>query len=358
MEDRILKKTALFLLFFSAVCCLSVPQLARLRRASEKLLSEVEEYRTKTKAQRMNLTGLELVAYNNAQAQKESGKETNMQGRLCLKLPFGVSAGDLRVTDDNLERKVTVVIPFAGEDYLYDYPMLGDLKNIETIDYEWEQGYGTLTLTTDQVCELRTQQDEDYFYFEFLTLPEVYEKVVVIDAGYGGNDFGTVVRGINEKDINLDIAIKLKEIFEEQGDGSIGVFYTRISDENLTDKERKSLAQKVGADLFIGIYCNATQSRRMSSIHGTQVVCDGADETSREVAQICLEEVTAQTKSSNKGLMTTEEGEVLCEGERPAILLKSGFMTNEEELIHLRTQAYQDKIAQGIYNTIVRVFAE
>lgn len=358
MEDRILRKTALFLLFFSVVCCLFVPHFSQLHETSEKFLADMKEYRTKTKAQRMNLDGLDLVAYNNRQASKESGEETFFSGRLRMALPFGVSAGDIRLEEDQLAKKVTVEIPFAGEDYPYDYPILGDVSHLQAITYEWEQGYGTLTIRTDQVCELQTEHDEDFFYFKFLTLPEVYDKVVVIDAGYGGDAFGTVVRGIYEKDINLDIAVKLKEVFEEKGDGSLGVFYTRLTDDDPAAGERMSLAQEVGADLYVGISCNATQSGRMSSIHGTQVVYDGSDEKSKALAQVCLEEVTAMTGSSNKGLVMAEEGEKLCEGETPAIILKSGFMTNEEEFSNLRSEEYQDKIAQGIYNAIVRAFAE
>ena len=73
-----------------------------------------------------------------------------------------------------------------------------------------------------------------------MTPHEVYDKVVVIDAGHGGRAVGANKQGINEKDIDLAIVLKLKEIFDNS-DQNIGVYYTRTDDSNPTSTRECSL---------------------------------------------------------------------------------------------------------------------
>ena len=159
----------------------------------------------------------------------------------------------------------------------------------------------------------------------------------------------------------MDIVLKLKEIFDAKDDRSVGVYYTRTEDVNPSFENRVGLANKSGADLFISIHNNATQSGRMSNINGTQVMYDELDEDflgSRGLAQICLEEVTAQTGSSNKGIVEGNDIFIIRSSHVPAALIEVGFMTNQTELNNLKSEEYQEKVAQGIYNAVMRAFAE
>ena len=257
-----------------------------------------------------------------------------------------------------MTQTVSITIPYAGEDYLYEYPMTGRSDPLKRITFGSSQKYGTIELITNQVYELETDFDEDYFYIRFLTPHEVYDKVVVVDAGHGGDDPGVTKQGICEKDIDLDIVLKLKEILEASADRSIGVYYTRTSDTNPTQASRMGLAEKTDADLFFSVHNNATKSGMMSSIHGTQVVYDEAEERSQALAQICLREMTAILGSSDKGLLAGDKTDVLYGCSRPAALIEVGFMTNQTELADLCSEEYQKKAAQGIYNAIVQAFEE
>ena len=76
---------------------------------------------------------------------------------------------------------------------------------------------------------------------------------VVVDAGHGGSDGGTVSGKAVEKDINLSVALKLKAILEND---NIEVILTRSSDENMSLADRTSVANDSNADFFISLHCN------------------------------------------------------------------------------------------------------
>jgi N-acetylmuramoyl-L-alanine amidase len=102
---------------------------------------------------------------------------------------------------------------------------------------------------------------------ESIKKPEVTlsKRRIVIDAGHGGHDPGAVgPSGICEKDVVLDIALKLKEILLK--DPSNEVFLTRETDVFIPLEERTAIANKKNADLFVSIHANASPSRRAKGI--------------------------------------------------------------------------------------------
>lgn len=362
MEERILKRTAIFVMIISALSCALLFRFPELEAVSAQYLADLKEYQLKTKAEKFEMTGLELLAYNNKQAKQETQKERSFDSQIRLEMPLGVAGDDLEIMEDYVTQTIDIKIPYAGEEYVYEYPMLGSSDHIDNLTYESMQGYGVVEFVTDRVYELSTSYDDDYFYIDFLTPKEVYDKVVVIDAGHGGNAPGATKQSVSEKDIDLAIVLKLKEIFETSGDKSIGVYYTRTEDANPSFENRVGLANKSDADLLISVHNNSTPSGRMSSINGTQVLYDEAKReeppSSKGFAQICLEEVLAMTGSSDKGLVTGNEMYMIRNSDAPVALIEVGFMTNQTELNNLCSEEYQKKVAQGIYNAIMRAFSE
>ncbi|MDA9029989.1 N-acetylmuramoyl-L-alanine amidase, partial [Flavobacteriaceae bacterium] len=84
--------------------------------------------------------------------------------------------------------------------------------------------------------------------------------VVVLDAGHGGKDPGRPTDfGYKEKDIALDIALRVGENLKRHGD--IEVIYTRSTDVFIELRQRAKIANKADADLFVSIHCNAHNSQ-------------------------------------------------------------------------------------------------
>lgn len=362
MEEKILRRTAIFLIIFSVIVCISLFYFPQLKMETENLITAMRERQTKNEAERLEMTGLELLEYNNKQAKEENPQETEFEGQLRLELPLGVTGDELEITENYVTQTFDIRIPFADENYFFDYPMIGKSNDINSLTYESGNGSGVVEIVTNKVFEPKISYDEDYFYLDFLTPKDLYDKVVVIDAGHGGNAPGATKQDVYEKDIDLNIVLKLKEIFDASEDKSIGVYYTRTDDSNPSFANRADLANKSDADLFISIHNNSTPSGRMSNINGTQVMYDetkGEEELgTKGLAQICLEEVIGAIGSSNKGLVEGNEIYIIRSSEVPVALIEVGFMTNQTELNNLRSEEYQGRVAQGVYNAIMRAFQE
>ena len=116
---------------------------------------------------------------------------------------------------------------------------------------------------------------------------------VVIDAGHGGKDPGTIGKSSREKDVVLSLALQVGNYIKENLP-DVEVIYTRKTDVFIELKERANIANRNRADLFVSIHCNAT---RTSSVHGTETFVMGSknfganfDIVKRENAVILLED--------------------------------------------------------------------
>lgn len=107
-------------------------------------------------------------------------------------------------------------------------------------------------------------------------------KTIVIDAGHGGKDPGCSGYGSKEKDIALDVAIKLGEFIKQNMD-DVKVIYTRKTDVFVELHERAAIANRNNADLFISIHVNSGPA----GLYGTETFCMGLhkSEQNLEIAQ-------------------------------------------------------------------------
>lgn len=352
MEEKTLKMATVFLLVLMAAGCVGLMYFPQLHKwAAEKQEERLAEQEFAESQPEMK--DLEILET------EEPGEETGINGQLRLRLPDGVSADEITISNDYVTQTVQIQIPGADSAYFDSYPVVGSSDHVDDLSYAKTAGEGIIKITMDRVYELDITQKEEYYYFNFLTPQEIYDKVVVIDAGHGGRAPGNVKQGVLEKDVNLAIVLQLKKLFDED-DGNIGVYYTRTDDSNPTFEQRANLANKADADLFISVHNNSTNSGRMSSTNGTLVMYDEEDSSgrSREFAQICLDEVTGAIGSTNRGLMEGHSIYIIRNSKVPAALIEVGFMTNQKELELLGTEEYQAETAKGIYDAVYKAFEE
>ena len=207
------------------------------------------------------------------------------------------------------------------------------------------------------IFEYRTILENNDLYISFLSPGEVYDRIVVIDPACGGMNAGYEQDGIREKDISLQIAAKLKEKLDET---DIKVYYTRMDDSNPGEEMRAALANGAKADLYIRIQADASED---SSVYGITTVYNGdffiPGFGNLELADCLEKEVVTSVSGKALGLMEAEAKEHAVRHVMvPAAAVKAGFLTNQQEAALLVREEYQDKIAEGIYNAIIKVLEQ
>ena len=224
---------------------------------------------------------------------------------------------------------------------------------------------------------------------------------IVIDAGHGGKDPGTLGTYTKEKNVALAVSLKVGEYIEENID-NVEVVYTRKKDEFPTLENRTSMANGHNADLFVSIHANSlpknTPAARKNAIKGVEVYVMGAQNTSRalEVAKrensvILLEEDyeknydfdpkspesyiiynLAQSAYQENSLLLASLIDdqlknragrksygvkqsslyVLWSTAMPSVLVEIGYLSNPTEEKELNDPEVQSYIASGIYRAV------
>ena len=199
------------------------------------------------------------------------------------------------------------------------------------------------------------------------TLPVIAEKpqiTVIIDAGHGGEDGGTQSSdGMLEKDLNLDIALRLGEILKKHG---LNFFFTReydrlLYDRNVDYKGRKKLLDaearlKIATDnpdaIFVSIHQNSFSSPQYS---GLQVWYSGNNQESLPLAESIQSSVKATLQPENNRAVKLSGSNVyiMQHIKNSAVLVECGFLSNPAEAKKLTDETYRQNLAQVICDAII-----
>lgn len=280
--------------------------------------------------------------------------------KLNIELPEGISERDVEIINDYVNHTLYVRFAEGVDDYSQDYVVEGSERYVEFISYYMEGESGVLEIKLDKVWEHSYTYEDGFLCIELKDLRDTYEKIVVIDAGHGGKMPGAVRNNIYEKELNLAIVLKLKELLDEVEDENLKVLYTRTEDFNPSFEERVALANDVNADLFISVHNNSSGTKKFDDENGTVVMYSSSktNPESKTLAQICLENVTHNTGSKKKTLLKADDIYIIRNSKVPVALIEVGYMTNKKELNNLCDDKYQEKAAKGIYNAIMQVLEE
>jgi N-acetylmuramoyl-L-alanine amidase len=210
---------------------------------------------------------------------------------------------------------------------------------------------------------------------------------IVIDPGHGGHDTGTIgPTGLKEKDVVLDVALKLKKLIEEKAGAE--VIMTRTDDTFVPLEERTAIANEKAADLFISIHANASRSRSargietyylnltsnpdalevaarenatsQESVHELQnlikkIAMTEQVEESQDFATQVQREIYSRLKVGrnlrNRGVKKAPFV-VLIGANMPSILTEISFLTNPYDERLLKKSDYREKIADALYRGI------
>jgi len=188
---------------------------------------------------------------------------------------------------------------------------------------------------------------------QFIDPRERYQKIVVLDAGHGGNATGAYSVHKNappESKINLAITQKIMEIYERQEMGVL-IVPTRTEDVALSVTMRTQMANSIG-DYFISIHCNSDDK---SSRSGGTLTLYGTAEGSEELAETFQSALVEVLGSRDMGISYAPQFHVLRESKVPVILLELLFLSNPQEATRLADEDTQLLIAKTIVDEIMKL---
>ncbi|MBU7008629.1 N-acetylmuramoyl-L-alanine amidase [Phosphitispora fastidiosa] len=170
---------------------------------------------------------------------------------------------------------------------------------------------------------------------------------IVIDPGHGGHDPGAQGYGLQEKNINLDIAQKIRNKLVDYADVSL----TRNGDVFVSLSDRAAFANREGADLFVSVHVNAGGGTGFESY-----IYPAASTASREITKVIHRAAADFYVSAgflDRGFKEANFA-VLRETDMPAILTENLFIDTREDAARLQDPLFRDKIAAATVNGIIR----
>ncbi len=180
-------------------------------------------------------------------------------------------------------------------------------------------------------------------------------KTILVDAGHGGADPGMIgVGGLEEKGINLQIAMKLREILEKKG---FTVIMTREEDKGLYDEESRNqkaqdmqrrieMVKDCKPVLCISIHQNSYQD---SAVYGPQVFYYEDSAQGKSLAELIQEKLNTGLNVKRPRVAKGNKTYYLLKRSESVLnIVECGFLTNPQEAELLQTEEYQLKVADAI----------
>ena len=270
----------------------------------------------------------------------------------------GIATGSL--TKDSVLRvhgfKVTKGKVNAKEDSLLNKLVINDQKN-EVAD----KNIIRIDMVTDRLYEPTLFEAEDAYYISLVEPRKTYDKIIVVDAGHGGMDEGTSSQDGRhvEKDYTLLVVKQLQKLLDKE---AIKVYYTRMEDKEVSKKDRTKLANRLQADIFVSIHCNASSVGDRTA-YGMETLYSRRKNTHKELtnkrlAQIMLDKLGEETGLRMRGTIQRKNLYLLNHSQVPAVIVEIAYMSNKNDLKYIMKESGRQKIAQGIFDGIMQALEE
>ena len=193
------------------------------------------------------------------------------------------------------------------------------------------------------------------------------KRSIFLDPGHGGSDPGAISGGVREKDLTLSVYNKVSSKLASLG---YTVLTSRNVDKDVDLVDRADQANKANADMLLSIHFNAggrgiargietyyyqSQEDRVPKINKENHNNAERLERSRKLANKVQQNLLYQTGANDRGVKRASFT-VLRETSIPSILVELGFIDNSEERNKIKTNEYQERLANGIVDGIVEYY--
>lgn len=261
-----------------------------------------------------------------------------------------IDTGSVKFEDHYLDGYFDVTLSGDYEsDYGYGtYDVKGTV--VENIEVSTKGGNTTFRFKQNRISAYEVTAEGGSYAIRVKNPKEVYDKVLLLDAGHGGKDPGTSGNGMQEKNLTLTIAQKIEQ--ELQGSG-IKVYMTRNSDVYPENSTRAQTANDI-ADLMVSIHINsgpetANGTETLYQVHAND---SSARLTSKQLAEILQANMISATGNTNRGVKLRTDLLILNRTTVPSAIVEVIFITNTGDALKISNPAYQDQVAQAIADGI------
>ena len=266
--------------------------------------------------------------------------EYNMERRLVLDIDNmnrpSILKQDIEMFwDEKKQKKTEDIFKKVLKDVTIQYNTAENGTFKACINFQWNQVY------TYMIYE-----DAEYIYVDCWKPRDIYDQIVVIDAGHGGDDTGSYAKWgeWSEKDYNLDIVNKIAGSWQ---DGSIKLYFTRTKDEKVSLSDRVEFANELEADLFVSIHCNSTDEYAGSGLEALYK-SNSYSSLSQNIAENCLNNLEHNTGLTKRGVLDGQNIYIIRKSKMPTVLLEMGFLSDETDLSYLEQEDGRKKMADTV----------
>lgn len=277
-------------------------------------------------------------------------QEGSEEGTL-LRIPMESAIGPENITIENryAERRLVMYIRGATGFFYENNRITGYVEPVQAASYTVESEGVTLYLQLSELYECESILDEGYLQVNLHKPSELYEKVVILDREVSEELSG------QEREILSQIEEKCRVLLEAEG---IRVYSASEEGKGEGLQNKKMLAEQTEASLYLGLTLGKdTDTERFGSYVCYDSLYFRPWLTNGAFADLMEREMVTAIEGKALGLVEMEEG-ILSELSIPAAIVCPGYVSNETEKALLLTDAYQDRIAEGICKGVLAAFEE
>lgn len=273
---------------------------------------------------------------------------------LYLDKEKAIQTNSVEISDHYLDGYTDIILPgdYAAVYGYGTYAIGGEV--IDSIEVSTSGGKTTMRFYQNRISCYTIQEKNGQYVITVKNPQEVYDKVLLLDAGHGGSDPGASGNGIIEKDMNLTILQKVAKALSKT---DIKVYVTRDSDVYPSNSSRAQTANAI-ADAMVSIHMNAGSA----VANGTEVLYKnhtndtGSGLTSEKLAQLLQESIVAATGNTSRGTKLRTDLLILNTTTVPAVIVETVFISNPGDAVKISQEDYQDKVANAIASAIIEAF--
>lgn len=249
---------------------------------------------------------------------------------LVISLPEDTNQDSIDIHCIVEQKRILISMNGVPKEFLYDNPLTGDSSHVEKLLYKSNDVGSEIEIILDGYygCDYEFDSQSRQLRMRFLDIHEMYDYVIVIDPGHGGDDAGTRAYDVAEADVTYKLAMYLRDELVKRG---IGTFVTRGDGQYADVLARHELAKSLDADAYVSIHVNGNAASRTNygmTLYYNKV--DSALDSSNDLEDSFVRAF---------GLLDNQVKQMNIEAidglECPAVVYMPGYLTNKSDAMML-----------------------